>query len=106
MDTAPKFGSFIKSAGFADVAEYRIKCPVGVWPKSKEQKTVGAVCQEIMQTGVEAYGLAAMTRILGWEAEKAKVFCEEAVREFNNRRVHKIYPVFVVHGRRPVEEAE
>src|SRR5690606_15894661 len=69
MDAAPKLKSYIEAAGFVDIDVYEGRCPVGTWPKNKQQKELGAVGQEIAQTGVEAYGLAAFTRILGWDGE-------------------------------------
>ncbi|RPA86304.1 S-adenosyl-L-methionine-dependent methyltransferase [Ascobolus immersus RN42] len=103
MDVAPNLKSYLEGAGFIDVEVYEGRCPVGIWPRNKPQKELGSVAQEVLQTGVEAYGLAAFTRILGWDSERAKEFCEEVVREFNNRKVHKIYPIFVVTGRKKNE---
>lgn len=79
-----------------------IKAPVGSWARDNAQKEIGLVFQAVMQTGVEAYGLAAFTRILGWDEEKAKALIDGAVDEFNNKKIHKIYPVFVVHGKKPL----
>jgi hypothetical protein len=104
MDVAPEMKDFIAAAGFEHVDEHRAKLPVGSWPKDEALKKIGLVAQEIVQTGVEAYGLAAFTRILGWDQKKAKDFCEKVRADFNNRKIHKIYPVFIIHAQKPATD--
>lgn len=103
-EAAPKLKGYLEAAGFVDVKEKRVKWPVGVWPKERSQKELGAVVGVGVQTGVEAYALAALTRVLGWELDKAKAFMEEVVRDMSNRKIHAIYPQYVVYGRKPTEE--
>ncbi|RPA77275.1 S-adenosyl-L-methionine-dependent methyltransferase [Ascobolus immersus RN42] len=101
MDISPEMKSYVENAGFQQVDEFKGKLPVGAWPKDEALKTIGLVAQEIVQTGVEAFGLAGFTRVLGWEPKKAKDFCEQVRADYNNRKIHKIYPIFIVHGTKP-----
>ncbi|RPA80916.1 S-adenosyl-L-methionine-dependent methyltransferase, partial [Ascobolus immersus RN42] len=101
MDAAPAVKGYVVEAGFKDVKEQIHKAPLGTWPKQPAEKQIGAVFQEISATGWEAYGLAALTRVLGWEGAKAKEFLDRVTAEATNRKIHKIYPVHVVWGRKP-----
>ncbi|RPA86305.1 S-adenosyl-L-methionine-dependent methyltransferase [Ascobolus immersus RN42] len=100
-DITPKLVDFVKAAGFVDVKEIKMKFPVGSWPKDPRQKEIGTVVQEILQTGTEAYGLASLTRVLKWEPAKAKEFLASVVKDFNNRKIHTVYDLHVVIGRKP-----
>ncbi|RPA85607.1 S-adenosyl-L-methionine-dependent methyltransferase [Ascobolus immersus RN42] len=103
FDVVAEIKEYMKQAGFVDVREHRYKLPIGKWPKDTRMKELGVVAQEIMQTGVEAYALACLTRVLGWDARDAQAFLDKALEEFNNRRMHTIYTMYVVHGRKPEE---
>lgn len=94
--------SYIEGAGFTEIDHYQGKLPVGSWPKTREMKQIGVVAQEIVQSGVESFGLAAFTRILGWEMKKAKDFCQEVLQDYNNKKIHKIYPIQVIVGIKPL----
>lgn len=103
MDITPEIKNYVRDAGFIDINEVTIKAPMGSWPKKPEHREIGLVFQEIVQTGVEAYGLASFTRVLGWDEKKAQEFLAEVLAECNDRKVHKIYPVFVVWGKKPLD---
>ncbi|RPA74047.1 S-adenosyl-L-methionine-dependent methyltransferase [Ascobolus immersus RN42] len=101
---APRLKQMLEDAGFVDVVEKRIRWPVGMWPKDQHQKQLGAVALEVCNSGVEAYGLAALTRVLGWELGKAKELINEVVQTLGKRGVHAVYPQFIVYGRKPEEK--
>jgi|SRR5690606_8567242 len=93
MDIAPELFAITKKAGFADASQVILKSPMGVWPKNKRLKEMGAVGREIFNVGgAESYGLALLTRILGWSVEDAKGLCDQFKRDINNVKIHTIYP--------------
>jgi hypothetical protein len=50
--------------------------------------TSGAMALVMLETGIEAYSLAAMTRILKMEPEDAQKKILEALKAAKDRRVH------------------
>lgn len=105
FDVVGEIKDHMQAAGFVDIKVQKYKLPIGRWPRDARMKEIGMVAQEVLQTGVEAYAMACLTRVLGWELEKAQTFFEKVVRDVNNRRYHTIYTMHIVHGRKP-EESE
>lgn len=64
-------------------------------------KKIGHVAGIITETGLEAYGLALLTRFGGWSEKDAKLLCEEGVKEIRSRKVHAYMPHIQVVGRKP-----
>lgn len=44
--------------------------PVGPWPESKKEKTLGIWAQRNMLDGLEAAAMALLTRYMGWSKEQ------------------------------------
>jgi hypothetical protein len=90
-DSADKLAGYMREVGFVDVVEHKIPVPVGTWAKGKRNKEIGLWLQNVCLMGAEAYGLAAFTRVLGWDTEKAKKLIADAVKDFKNPKIHTIY---------------
>lgn len=101
LDIAPELASLVREAGFVDVVETKIRWPFGVWPKRKDYKELGIMGKVILESGLEAYGLALMTRVLGMEAGEVKALCEEVKGNLKDRGVHCQEWQYVVVGRKP-----
>ncbi|TGZ80291.1 S-adenosyl-L-methionine-dependent methyltransferase [Ascodesmis nigricans] len=82
------FRSHLEAAGFVDIQVFVYKVPWGTWPKSRKFKHMGAVCSEVCRTGIEAYGLMAMTRLLGMEESEARAICTEFVDTMYKAKEH------------------
>jgi hypothetical protein len=78
----------LEKAGFEDVHALEAKEPVGPWPKDARQKRIGAMSLLNCETGLESYGMAAFTRVLGMEAEKALAICEAGLAAARNKNYH------------------
>jgi len=61
---------------------------MGPWAKDKTLKQVGAMCLLSAETGYHSYGMAAFTRILGMEPEKASKICDDGVKSARNKNYH------------------
>ncbi|KAI5842817.1 S-adenosyl-L-methionine-dependent methyltransferase [Tricharina praecox] len=94
---------YLEDAGFVDVEVFKYKQPVGLWPKEKRLKRIGAMCLLSCETGYEAYGMAFLTRILGMENEDALKLCKDALEAVRNKRVHVYGYMYVAYGRKPEE---
>ncbi|RPA82278.1 S-adenosyl-L-methionine-dependent methyltransferase [Ascobolus immersus RN42] len=103
LDLAPQLEAFLKEAGFVDVKVDKFRAPVGAWPKNPTMRQLGVIGMESVKTGSEAYGLLAFTKILGWDVDRAKKVIRETVEACMNKKVHLIYPIYNVVGRKPFE---
>lgn len=92
MDLYSELGKYIQDAGFVNFSEKKLKLPVGTWPKDPHYKEIGAIGREVGNTALEAYGLAIMTRVLGWSVEKTHDLITRATRDFHDKKLHLIYP--------------
>jgi hypothetical protein len=79
---------YAKDAGFVDVQIKTLKQPFGPWPKDKRLKQLGAMMMLNCQTAFHAYGLAALTRILGMNVEEADALCRGGIQATRNKNSH------------------
>ncbi|KAI5808401.1 S-adenosyl-L-methionine-dependent methyltransferase [Pyronema omphalodes] len=78
----------LEKAGFEDIHASEVKEPMGPWPKDPRQKRIGAMSLLNCETGIESYGLAAFTRVLGMEVDKARAVCKAALAAVRNKNYH------------------
>jgi hypothetical protein len=78
----------LEKAGFVNVVVKNIKEPLGPWPKDKRLKTIGAMCLLNGETGIEAFGLAPLTRVLGMGKEEAIAICRDALAAMKMKGTH------------------
>jgi hypothetical protein len=78
----------LKSAVFEDVQALKAKEPVGPQPKDPRLKRVGAMVLLHSETFFDSYGMAAFTRVLGMDAEKAKDICTHAAQAARHKNYH------------------
>ncbi|KAF4467052.1 phosphoethanolamine n-methyltransferase 3 [Fusarium albosuccineum] len=76
----------MKEAGFANVSERRIKMPIGMWPKDKHLKQIGAFNRQYLLQGLEGFVIRGLTELLGWDFEKAQDYLEEMQTELLDRK--------------------
>lgn len=57
-----------------------------------------------MLEGLEAYTLASLTRVLGWDMQEVQVFFAGVRRELVDRSLHTYSKYYIVYGQK--EEAE
>ncbi|KAI9757693.1 MAG: hypothetical protein M1815_000340 [Lichina confinis] len=81
----------MEQAGFVNVREYPFKLPIGVWPKEKDHKDVGAFNYIQMDEGLEAMCLALYTRYLKWSREQTLIFLPEVRKSLNDPKIHSMY---------------
>jgi len=86
--TAERLVARLTEAGFTDVHCVTLKQPLGPWPKGKAMKQIGIMALMTSETGIEAYALAALTRIHGMPVEEAAQLCRDALRDMKNKNYH------------------
>jgi len=85
----------LKEAGFVDVGFKRFPTPLGPWAKGKKQKEIGNTFRMICDTGMQAYGLALMTRVLNMRADEVNQLVADAKDDLGNKKIHAIYTLYV-----------
>ncbi|KAI5811886.1 S-adenosyl-L-methionine-dependent methyltransferase [Pyronema omphalodes] len=101
---APKLQSMkmlLEKAGFEDIHASEAKEPIGPWPKDPRQKRIGAMSLLNCETGIESYGMAAFTRVLGMDVEKARAICDAGLAAVRNKNYHMYAKYYRVYGRKP-----
>lgn len=92
MGRPPPSLEFLKNllikAGLEDVTAVQIKQPIGPWAKDPKMKRTGAMVLFTSETAFESYGMAAFTRVLGMDAEKAREICEAGRLATRNKNYH------------------
>ncbi|KAF8246547.1 S-adenosyl-L-methionine-dependent methyltransferase [Wilcoxina mikolae CBS 423.85] len=91
----------LETAGFVDVVVETVKQPFGPWPRQKKMKQLGAMVMLNAEAGLEAYGIAVFTRVLGMEVDEAKALCAGAWKDITNKNHHAYSLFFIAYGRKP-----
>ncbi|TVY35145.1 Secondary metabolism regulator [Lachnellula subtilissima] len=92
---------WMEEAGFVDIEEKVVKCPIGPWTKDPQLKELGRFERWHMNESVEAHSMALYTRVLNHSVDEAKIAFEMVRKEFNDRKLF-LYTVYrFIYGRRP-----
>ncbi|KAF8245687.1 S-adenosyl-L-methionine-dependent methyltransferase, partial [Wilcoxina mikolae CBS 423.85] len=86
--TGATLKGYLEKAGFVDVKLQDFKMPLGPWAKDQHMKRVGAMTLLMDETGFEAYGMAAFTRILGMSKEAATEVFTNGLKGIKNKNHH------------------
>jgi hypothetical protein len=88
MNIGPLHKGNLVDAGFVDVVEDVRKVPLSPWPKDPRMKELGRYMQVQMLDAVESYGLAPLTRVLGWDGTRVQVLIAGVRQDLRNRNYH------------------
>jgi hypothetical protein len=88
MNVGPGHKRALEDAGFVDVTEDIRKVPLSPWPRDPRQKELGRYMQIQMLDAVESYGLAPLTRVLGWDTTRVQVLIAGVRQDLRNRNYH------------------
>lgn len=78
-----KFRDQLTEAGFVDIQSKTIRWPVGPWPESKKDKTLGVWAQRNMIDGLEAAAMGFLSRYDGWTREEVLELVNAAKTKFS-----------------------
>ena len=79
---------WIREAGFEDIHHERLRIPVGLWPKDKQLKEVGAFNLVQLRQGLEGFSMALFTRVLNWSPDEVQVLLSKVRKDLDNRNIH------------------
>jgi hypothetical protein len=105
MNVGPTHKGNLERAGFVDIVEDKrkvsleslllcasthsdTKIPLSPWSSDPKLKELGRYMQVQMLDAVESYGLAPLTRVLGWSMEKTQICIAGARQDLRNRNYH------------------
>ncbi|KAH7310177.1 S-adenosyl-L-methionine-dependent methyltransferase [Rhexocercosporidium sp. MPI-PUGE-AT-0058] len=91
LDPGPLLKGWVEDAGFEYITQNIIPLPVGIWPKDKKMKEIGAFMTLQYTEGVEAFTLAPFTGILGWTKEEVEVFNVGVRKDAKDRSIHTLH---------------
>ncbi len=83
------FDQHLRDAGFTDIQAKNFVWPVGPWPESKKEKTLGIWAQRNMLDGVEAAAMGLLTRYEGFTKEQVLELVREAREEMLDMGFHQ-----------------
>lgn len=78
----------LTKAGFIGVKSFRIKQPFGGWPHDARLKAIGEMSLLNIHLDLEAYCLAAFTRVLGMSKDDATALLREAAARASDKGMH------------------
>ncbi|KAF3930432.1 hypothetical protein ABW20_dc0102883 [Dactylellina cionopaga] len=96
IDIAANLKEWFEEAGFVDVEEEVVKCPLGNWPVNRGQKENGRFLKAALSDGLQALSLAIFTRVLGWkygvahksQPDEVEAFIALCRNDLNNKSFH------------------
>lgn len=107
VDVLDRQRQWLIDGGFEGVVEQRFKMPIGLWPSAKTEygrkmKEIGKWRLLEVETGMEGWALALMTRVLGMTYAEVQVFLAEMRKAWRDKSMHGYTRVSVVYGRKPL----
>ncbi|KAH0559496.1 hypothetical protein GP486_003987 [Trichoglossum hirsutum] len=87
----PMLKGLIEKAGFVNVKEEIFPFPIGMWPKDKKLKEMGAYNLFQRLENLEGITLALFTRFLGWTSQEVFVFLTDVRKDLKNPKIHACY---------------
>ncbi|KAF3918472.1 hypothetical protein ABW21_db0203964 [Orbilia brochopaga] len=101
IDIALELKGWYEDAGFVDVVEDVVKCPLGNWPADRGQKENGRYLRTSLSEGLQALSLAVFTRVLQWKPDEVEALIALCRNDLNNRSYHGYFKFYFVRGRKP-----
>ncbi|KAH8882141.1 S-adenosyl-L-methionine-dependent methyltransferase [Thozetella sp. PMI_491] len=99
-DNVRRYKRFMEEVGFEDVVERNFYWPTNQWAKGKYYKSLAALFQEDMSTGLESISLRLFS-LLGWDVPKIKDFLEKVWADFKDPKIRCYLEIKCVYGRKP-----
>ena len=84
---APFIKQRLEEAGFINVVEKVVRCPIGPWPKDPVRKELGQWEQLRLKDGVQIFCERRCINYLGWSQKEVDVFGAKVRSELLNNRL-------------------
>lgn len=74
LNGVTKLRGQMEAAGFINIEEHVLRCPIGIWPKNKTLKLAGLYWRTAISDGLMSVAKRPMERGLGWSVAEIEVF--------------------------------
>jgi hypothetical protein len=78
----------MEAAGFTNIEEQILRCPIGLWPKNKTLKLAGLYWRTAISDGLMNVAKRPMERGLGWSTTQVEVFLVEVRKALMDSSFH------------------
>ncbi len=95
----------MQQAGFENISVRAFKIPIGIWPRDEKMKRIGVAQMVAMLEGIEALTLGFWVNCLGWKEEEVQVALALTRPEFEDKKIHSYWPLYVALCPRHVEHS-
>ena len=102
VQPGPQLEEWVRAAGFEDVHHERVRLPLGIWPKDKKMKEVGAFNLVQLKEGLEGFSMALFTRILGWSPDEVRILLSKVSKDLSDKNIHAQNDMHIVWARKPL----
>ena len=102
LDDAAKLVAGVGAAGFLDVTEIRLKCPVGIWPKDRTLRLTGLYWRTAIMDGLNGLANRSYGKGLKWSRGAIEVFLVDVRKSVMDTSKHTYFPLDVVYGQNSV----
>ncbi|KAH8177943.1 methyltransferase domain-containing protein [Sarocladium implicatum] len=93
---------WMRDSGFENVAENRIKLPLGPWAKKPELKVIGNFNLTATEAGLEGFALYILTKVLEWSLPQTQMFLAGVRKEMRTPSIHPYYIAASAFGQKPM----
>lgn len=87
-EPGPNLEGWVREAGFVNVQHKLLPIPLGMWPRNKRLKEIGAFDLLGFLDGLEAMSLRMLMNVRRWEIEEVKVFLALVRKDLRNPKFH------------------
>ncbi|KAI1389997.1 S-adenosyl-L-methionine-dependent methyltransferase [Hypoxylon trugodes] len=94
--------SGFRRAGFVDIVQRTVKCPLAPYSKDPRQREVGLYGRAAMEEGMEGFVLYLYIKGLGWSHEQVTIYLSHLRRELRDPRKTPYIKIQCVFGRKPL----
>lgn len=74
LNGVTKLREKMEAAGFINIEEQVLRCPVGMWPKNRTLKLAGLYWRTAISDGLMSVAKRPMEKGLGWSVAEIEVF--------------------------------
>lgn len=101
VQPGPQLENWVREAGFEDVYHEKVPLPLGIWPKNKKLKDIGAFNLVQLKDGLEGFSLRLFTHALGWAPEELQDLLGKVRKDLGDKTIHAQNDMHIVWARKP-----
>ncbi|KAK8054854.1 hypothetical protein PG993_000081 [Apiospora rasikravindrae] len=100
LRVARYYGQWLKDAGFIDVEQELLLCPLNPWPLDPKDQETGRYFETDILESLEGMSMKIL-QLTGLSADAIRALVARVGGDVRNRQMHAYTPVYVTYGRKP-----